>query len=127
MADVVVAALVAEAEVLLALVELAEAEELLSLTELATVVDAMVVLTVAMLVEEALTLLVVTGESHPGPHPDQKNRDVSRRLSKNRPIHYSPKKQKKGSALGTGAALATATNMAARGARAVTRILRIEE
>ena len=32
----------------------------------------------------------------------------------------------KGSALGTGAALARDTNMAARGARAVTRILRGE-
>lgn len=103
--DVVAAALVAETTVLLALVEVATgAEELLSLTEVeTTVVEAIVVFTAAMLVEEALTLLVVTGESHPGPHP---------------------KKQKKGSASGTGAALTTATNMAAIGARAATRILK---
>jgi hypothetical protein len=56
--------LVAEATVLLALVEVGAAEELLDLT----VVEAVVVLTAAMLVEDALTLLVA-GASQPKPHP----------------------------------------------------------
>ena len=87
--DVVAAALVAETTVLLALVEVATgAEELLSLTEVeTTVVEAIVVFTAAMLVEEALTLLVVTGESHPGPHPG-KNRDVSPAFWKNRRLTH---------------------------------------
>jgi hypothetical protein len=62
--EVVAAALVAEATVLLALVEIgATEEELLDLT-----VEAVEVLTAAMLVEDALTLLVA-GASQPKPHP----------------------------------------------------------
>lgn len=126
--DVAAAAFVAEARVLLALVAVAVgAEELLSLTEVgATAVEAIVVFTPAMLVDVALRLLVVGAESHPGPHPE-KNTDVRLLFSRNTSLEDSPKIQKKGSALGTGAAFARATTMAARGARAATRILRGRE
>jgi hypothetical protein len=119
-AVVVVALVVGEAAT--TLVALLEAVEEVTTTLLVLAVE--LGMTELEVVLTGATLLVVVDGPQLIPKPE---REKDEQVSIDTDRHYEdlPKKHNdRGSALGTGAALARDTNMAARGARAATRILR---